>query len=578
VSRLLSVNVGRPRDVAWDGRIVHTGIWKDPVLGPVMARRLNLDGDGQGDLAGHGGEQRAVMVYQSESYDHWRRHLGRADLPSGIFGENFTVDGLPDDEVCIGDRYRIGDAEFEVTQPRTTCYRVGIRLDEPQMAALLVAHRRPGFYFRVLREGLVRAGDEIIKVSDGPEQVTVSSTDALLYLHAGDIDTMRRLLNVPALSPGWHGSFRDLVDDADHPHNGRVEPVGPAWAGFRHLQVARLVHETDLVTSVYLRPVEEGVLPAPRPGQYLTVRLAGAGRPAPVRSYSLSASDVDSYRISVKRERHGIASSYVATTLAVGDEIDVAAPRGEFVLNDGDEPVVLLSAGIGVTPVLAMLQALVAQGSTRRVCWLHTTNGPATHALAAEARRLIDSLPDAQSHVFYTSDPPEPSEPSEPGVTRGRLDRTTLAQIGLPTAATIYLCGPTGFMDAMTAALVDLGMARSGIHTEVFASLSAINPGVVASDRPSPHAPVRPGAGPMVTFARAGLATAFNEDQASLLELAEACDIPTRWSCRTGVCHTCSTPLLLGAVSYSPAPLTDPDIGQVLLCCSRPDTEIVLDL
>ncbi|MCW2530298.1 MAG: sulfurase, partial [Pseudonocardiales bacterium] len=223
VSTLLSVNVGRPRDVAWDGRIVHTGIWKDPVRGPVMARRLNLDGDGQGDLAGHGGEQRAVMVYQSESYDHWRRHLGRSDLTFGIFGENLTVDGLPDNEVCIGDRYRIGDAEFEVTQPRTTCYRVGIRLAEPQMAALLVAHRRPGFYFRVLREGLVHAGDEIVKLFAGPDQMTVSSTDALLYLHEGDIDTMRGLLNVSALSPGWRASFRDLVDQTGHPDGGSPE-------------------------------------------------------------------------------------------------------------------------------------------------------------------------------------------------------------------------------------------------------------------------------------------------------------------------------------------------------------------
>jgi ferredoxin-NADP reductase len=222
---------------------------------------------------------------------------------------------------------------------------------------------------------------------------------------------MRRLLNVPALSPGWQSSFRDLVDQTDHPQSGQTEPGATAWAGFRRLRVARLVHETELVTSVYLQPVDESALPAPRPGQYLTVRLAGAGNPPPVRSYSLSASDVDSYRISVKRERHGLASAYVATMLAVGDEIDVAAPRGEFVLSDGDEPVVLLSAGIGVTPVLAMLQTLAARGSTRPVWWLHTTNRPATQVLAAEARRLLDLLPDARSHVFYTQAPISAARP-----------------------------------------------------------------------------------------------------------------------------------------------------------------------
>ena len=155
--RLLSVNVGLPRDVTWNGKTVRTAVWKSPVTGRQMVRKLDIDGDAQGDLAGHGGEQRAVFVYQMDSYRYWERFLGRNDFTFGQFGENFTVEGLPDNEVCIGDQYRIGDAVFEVTQPRVTCYRVGIRMNEPRMPALLVAHRRPGFYFRVLQEKLVRA-------------------------------------------------------------------------------------------------------------------------------------------------------------------------------------------------------------------------------------------------------------------------------------------------------------------------------------------------------------------------------------------------------------------------------------
>jgi ferredoxin-NADP reductase/MOSC domain-containing protein YiiM len=572
VATLLSVNVGRPRDVTWQGRLVHTGIWKEPVSGPVMARRLNLDGDGQGDLAGHGGEQRAVMVYQADSYDHWRGALGRSDLTFGIFGENFTVDGLADDEVCIGDRYRIGDAEFEVSQPRTTCYRVGIRLNEPQMAALLVSHRRPGFYFRVVREGLVRAGDAIVKVADGPEQISVASTDALLYLPDGDVATARRLLHIPALSPGWQGSFRDLVAQADNPRSG---PAEPAWAGFRQLRVAGMVHETELVTSVYLEQLDGRALPTPRPGQYVTLRLPDAGDPVPVRSYSLSSFTKTSYRISVKRESQGVASGYIATRLAVGDDVDVAAPRGEFVLGEDDGPVVLLSAGIGVTPVLAMLEGLAAQQSERRVWWLHTTNEPATHSFADEVRGLVNVLPAATSRVFYTA---VQDGRSEVGVIHGRLDGAALAELTLPPNAVAYVCGPARFMEAMTVALGDLGLAPDHIHTEMFGSLSAINPGVVSAERASPHAPARTGSGPMVTFARADVSTAFDEELASLLELAEACDVPTRWSCRTGVCHTCATPLLSGAVTYSPKPLTDPAPGEVLLCCSRPESAVVLDL
>src|SRR5271155_6043464 len=185
---LVSVNVGLPRDVQWQGRLVHTAIWKRPVQGRVIVRRLNIDGDGQGDLAGHGGEHRAVMVYQLDSYRHWETALGRSDFEYGQFGENLTVDGLTDDAVCIGDRYRIGGVLLEVTQPRVTCYRVGIRMNNPEMPALLVSHKRPGFYFRVLEEGEIGAGDEIVKVDDGPERVTVQEIDGLLYLPGHPLD------------------------------------------------------------------------------------------------------------------------------------------------------------------------------------------------------------------------------------------------------------------------------------------------------------------------------------------------------------------------------------------------------
>jgi ferredoxin-NADP reductase/MOSC domain-containing protein YiiM len=575
-AKLLSVNVGRPRDVTWDGRVVHTGIWKSPVTGPVMARRLNLDGDGQGDLNGHGGEQRAVMVYQAESYAHWRHELGRSDLTWGTFGENFTIDGLPDDQVCIGDRYRIGEAEFEVTQPRTTCYRVGLRLGEPRMPSLLVAHHRPGFYLRVLHEGHVQAGDDIVKSGAGRHQISVASTDALLYLPHGDVATMRSLLEVEALSPGWQGSFRDLVEQADQPPRQRGPATAPAWEGFRPMRVRRLVRETDLVTSVYLEP-SEGTRPAPgRPGQYLTVRVAAAGKPAPIRSYSLSSGTAEGYRISVKREPLGVMSRYIGTDLAVGDVVDVAAPRGDFVLEDGPGPVILLSAGIGVTPLLAMLHALAAARSTREVWWLHTTRDPATHAMADEARHLLADLPGGRGQVFYTAT--QGDSGTRTGATRGRLDAAVLAGLGLPSNASAYLCGPLPFMDAMRAALTDLGLAVDHVHTELFGSPPAINPGVVGVQRRVPHQPVRLGSGPLVTFARAGLTVAFDEETSSLLEMAEACDVPTRWSCRTGVCHTCVTGLLSGTVRYAPTPLDPPDLTDVLVCCARPEADVVLDL
>src|SRR6201996_1609400 len=379
---LLSVNVGMPKDVSWHDKTVYTGVWKEPVAGPQMVRRLNIDGDGQGDKQGHGGEQRAVLVYQADSVRHWRRYFGRDDIEFGHFGENLTVDGLPDDEVCIGARYRIGAAEFEVTQPRVTCYRVGLRLGEPELPALLVSHHRPGFYMRVLREGRIRAGDRIVKTRTGPGALSVAEADALLYLPGRDRAKRRVATQIPALSPGWQQSFRDLLAGSDAP-----AAAEPAWAGFRPLRVSKVVPESA------------------------------------------------------------------------------------------------------------------------------------------------------------------------------------------------YICGPASFMTDMRDALSAAGVDPARIHTELFGALASINPGLTGQAARSPHQPPGPaGTGPMVTFARSGITTRFGGAGRSLLELADACDVPTRWSCRSGVCRTCTTPLLSGAVSYAPDPLEPPANGEVLICCAQPSADVVLDM
>jgi ferredoxin-NADP reductase/MOSC domain-containing protein YiiM len=567
---LLSVNVGLPKDVAWQGRTVHTGIWKSPVTGPRMVRRLNIDGDGQGDLNGHGGENRAVLVYQVESYAHWREHLGRPDLEYGSFGENFTVDGLPDDEVCIGDRYRIGEAEFEVTQPRVTCFRVGMRLGEPAMPSLLVSHHRPGFYLRVIAEGRVRPGDDVRRTRTGRHAISVADIDALLYLPGRDLDRLRDAVDIPALSPGWQQSFHELLDAAQAGRTAAPPPLGvepAAWTGFRRLRVTGLVTESTTVTSVRLQSEDGTRLPAPRAGQFLTVRVPGAGHPAPVRSYSLSSDPAaGEYRISIKRESHGTVSAYLHTHLEPGALIDVAAPRGSFVLIEGTNPVLLISAGIGVTPLMAMLHQLARINAARPVWWIHTAHDANHHAFAAEAHDLLTALQHTHEEIFYTAE-------------GARLTAGALAALGLPAGATAYLCGPDAFMNDITSALTGLGIAPARIHTERFGTLSPINPGVVPAARPAPHQPPGPaGAGPEVTFVRSGLTVRWPEGTPSLLDLAERCDVPTRWSCRTGVCHTCVTPVLGGTIEYATAPLELPAAEEALICCARPTADLVLDL
>jgi ferredoxin-NADP reductase/MOSC domain-containing protein YiiM/ferredoxin len=583
---LVSVNVGMPRDVPWQGKTVHTGVWKHPVGGPVMARRLNLDGDGQGDLQGHGGEQRAVMAYQIQSYQHWARHLGRDDFGYGQFGENLTIDGLPDDEVCIGDRYRIGGAEFEVTQPRVTCYRVGLRLGVPQMAALLVSHHRPGFYMRVISEGLIQAGDPIVQTRAGPRALSVADTDALLYLPGRDPAKLRTATQIPALSPGWQQSFRDLLDAAEHGGGAADRVLGagsarypwPAWAGFRPLRVTEVVRESTMVSSVYLTAADRNRLPAAQAGQYLTLRIPGPGTPAPVRSYSLSsAPDVRTYRISVKQELHGAASRYLRRSLRPGAVLEAAAPRGDFVLDAADGPVLLISAGIGVTPLLSMLHELAAARSEREVRWLHGARSPREHPFAAEAHDLLASLPHAHEYIFYSA--ATPAERRRARAAAGRLTKDKLAGLAIPASASAYVCGPASFMTDMQHALSAIGIDPAHIHTELFGAEPSINPGLIGQTSRSPHQPPGPaGTGPLVTFARSGISAPFAASWRSVLDLADACDVPTRWSCRTGVCHTCITSLVSGDITYSPDPLELPPDGEVLICCAQPGTDIVLDM
>jgi ferredoxin-NADP reductase/MOSC domain-containing protein YiiM len=582
VGRLLSVNVGTPKNVPWQGKTVFTGVFKDPVTGPRRVGKLNIEGDGQGDRAGHGGEQRAVFVYQIDSYRYWERELGRNDFVHGQFGENFTVEGLGDGEVCIGDRYQIGTATFEVTQPRVTCYRVGIRMNDPRIPALLVSHHRPGFYFRVLAEGEVQAGDEIIKLGSGPEQMPVAEADALLYLPGHPRQQLLRALRIPALSPGWQASFRALLEEAPGSGNAglAVTSPPPAWPGFRRLTVTAITRESDSVISIRLEDPNRAPLPAARPGQWLTLRVQPDKKQRSVlRNYSLCGPpDGGYYRIAVKREPDGTASGYLHTRLAVGDQLEIAAPRGTFILNRTDAPVLLISAGIGATPVLAMLHALAEERSDREIWGLHAARNGREHSFAAEAQALLASLPNARRRVYYSRPGPNDVEGRDFDIA-GRLTGSVLADLDPPRDAQAYLCGPAGFMDEISAALAAIGIDASHIHTEPFGPAPGVTPGIAAPPARAPHPPAgKPGTGPKIEFARSNLAIPWDGDYGSLLELAEACDVPVRWSCRTGVCHTCETTLIAGDLEYNPEPVEPPADGSALICCSQPRDDVVLDL
>jgi ferredoxin-NADP reductase/MOSC domain-containing protein YiiM len=569
----MSLNVALPRSFEWRGQTVTSAIFKEPVADRRCVGKLKIDGDDQADKQGHGGEHRAVFVYQLDSYRYWEGQLSRTLGGPGLFGENFTIEGLSDENVAIGDRFRIGSAIFEVTQPRVTCYKVGIRLEEPRMAALLTGHGRPGFYFRVIEPGEVGAGDEIVALGGPKDRLSVREVSDLLY-KTHDEPTLRRALALTALPEGWRSSFQALLDQSLRGEEGNAGLAGPraapspAWSGFREFRVAQVIAETPTIHSFILIPSDGEALTPHAPGQFISIRLPRVDGRQLVRSYSLSAvGDTRSLRISVRRD--GAASTQLHDSIVAGDIVELGAPRGDFILDPtADGPaVVLLSAGIGVTPILSMLAGLARHRSTRRVIWVHVARNEAEHAFRDEVARLLSELPDTETHLFYT----KPDAPLTPGILAGRLDEPALVGLTLPVDAAAYLCGPDGFMTATTAALGTLGFAEAQIHSERF--------GAPAPGGKPPHLPDDPPQeGPLVTFARSGIEVHYGDPWLNLLEVAEACDVPVSWSCRTGVCHRCENALVSGELAYDPEPLDPPAPGNLLLCCSRPVAPVTLDL
>lgn len=482
--------------------------------------------------------------------------------------------------MCIGDRYRIGGALVEVTQPRVTCYRVGIRMDEPRMAALLTGSGRPGFYFRVLEEGEVAAGDEVVKIASGTEQMSVVEINALLYLPGHRGAELERALRIPALSAGWKGSFQAMLEHKSGLAPADVSRTPPAWPGFRPLRVAAKARESADVFSLALEPADARPLAAPLPGQFIVLRLQPKPEAPPLlRSYSLcGAPDAARYRLGIKLEAGGAAGMYLERETRAGETLQASAPRGSFTLATEKRSLVLASAGIGITPVLAILHALAAERSPRQVWWLHGARNAAHHPFAAESRALLRRLPNARSRIWYS----RPASGDRPGTdfdARGHLAVAAFDELAIPREADFYLCGPPAFMRALRADLGAWGAAPERIRTEVFGSGESGTPGMVGAHQRPVHAPADgPQTGLLVSFARSNLSTRWDPKYPSLLELAEACDVPVRWSCRTGVCHRCESGLVAGAVAYGPEPLEPPAQGNVLICCSRPAGDVVIDL
>lgn len=573
--RAVSVATPAWRDV--NGRQVFTSIVRPPSAGPIW---FGPDGP-EGNATAVHTEQ--VLAFSSEHYDHWTAVLGvpRAAWDWCHWGENLTVSGLDENRLPVGAVVAIGpQARFEVTSPRIPCFKLAWRIGQPDsVLGQITADGRVGIYLRVLEPGAIAAGDEVRLERADPEAITVGDLSRLLT-DAAVTDTvlLRRVLANPALGGQARGMIRKRVARIEDQADARRD----RWTGWRPFEVADVIDETEAVKSVRLRPADGGPLAPPLAGQFLTVRLPAEGADV-VRTWSLSDHDISggAYRLTVKRLDGGLGSGLLHA-LRPGARVEARPPAGRFTLDrSGFLRLVLISAGIGVTPMLAMLKAHAARGDeVPPVQWIQVVRDGDSHALAAETRAALERLR-AERHIFYTS----PGEGDLAGRDYDHIGRPTPERLEAILRGTyvlnpfgrdidlpgengdFYICGPAAFEAEVRAVLARMGVPPEHIRSEAFAAAARTGgaPAVAAA---------------RVRFTASGLEAEWNaDDDLTLLELAEEAGLTPAFSCRMGTCQTCETALAAGEIAYDPRPAVDAAPGRVLICCARPASAVVeLDL
>lgn len=558
--RLVAVHVGAVAPLG--PRSVPSGFVKHRVSGSVDVGEVNLAGDAQADLVNHGGPDKAVYGYPSAHYETWSAeypHLsGIGEM--GAFGENLTIAGQTEHSVCVGDIYQIGSVVLQVSQPRKPCFKLALRFSENSVPKRLVESGRCGWYFRVLKTGRFSQGERVmLKARPNPEWPIVRLA-AVTYDPASSEEVLRAAHQIQELAPAW----RKHIDSAL-----LAQAALKIWDSFRPFRISGNNQQSSTIRSFDLEPMDGGGVVPHLPGQFLTLRIRIAGQKAPVvRTYSLTnVPNSRSYSISVKRE--GVASSWLHDA-PVGEEVECLAPKGRFTPDKASSrPLVLLSAGVGVAPVLSMLRASVVNdglggGGTRAVFFIHGARNSLEHAHSADVRALASRHGFVTPHFVY-SQPLVDDKVGREYDSEGRIDVGLLRKILPKEDCDFCICGPSGFMRDVIAALSELGVARSRLRMEAFGPSAAPRAG--GGELQQSDISTKP---VLVVFSRSDRKMTWTPEGGTLLELAEAEGLTLASECRIGNCGVCATSLLAGQVAYADEPSVSVEEEKVLLCCAKP--------
>lgn len=561
---LKGIFVGEPAPFGAGGTL--SAFVKRPVEGAVDLGAGGLAGDRQADLRVHGGPDMAVYAYPFEHYDRWRSEFPEhaALWGMGSLGENLSLEGWDEAYVCVGDTVRLGAVMLQVTRPRKPCFKLALRFDDLRLPRRLTDSGRCGWYFRVLEGGRIASG-AVAELVERPNPAwPIRRLNDMSANPGAEADALAELAAVPELAENWRAQVNAALAALRTGDRSRV---------FRDFRIAATQDESQSIRSFLLEPEDGGGLPPVQPGQHIVVRGEGSERS---RAYSVSALPAGHLRISVKREPGGF-SEWLHLNAGKGDRLRVLGPRGSFVwTGHTTAPLVLISAGVGITPMMAMLQAATTNNGSRcvpeSITFVHGARRSADHAFAEQTREIARNHPSVRRHIRFSA----PGREDVLGLTHdseGRIDQPLLAGLlGGLVDARIYICGPASFIVDVTSWVGALGLPGGEIFTEIF----GVSP--VASGADASPVKLEPPSEARIHFDASGGSAVWRAGM-SLLDVAEACGVAVESECRSGVCGRCATRVVSGRTGYQVAPFAETPLDEVLLCCAVPlDRDVHMDL
>lgn len=565
-ARLNAIFVGRTAPLG-PGRVASAFV-KSRILSPIAAGVMGLAGDEQADPKVHGGPDMAIYVYPASHY-----HLWRSDFPEhdavwgpGALGENLSLDGWDEESVCVGDMVRIGGTLLQVTRPRKPCFKLALRFKDLRLPRHLVETGRCGWYYRVLQTGIIAPDDEARLIERPHPDWTIRRLNDISISANVDLGELEALAVLPELAGNWRTQVRAMA--------ASIEAARKSGT-FRPHRVVAIQDESRTIKTFQFAPADGGGIATAVPGQHVVLRLPpdGEGRQR-LRSYSLSGvANAQHIQISVKRQATGGVSQSLHDELRVGDAVDVLGPRGNFTLViTSDTPLVLISAGVGITPMMPMLHAATTNNGgkivPRSVLFLHGARNSAEQAFGGQINDVASRHPAVRRHVRF-SQPLPSDEIGNSHDSGGRIDKELLVELLAPLGkCNVYVCGPAGFMADVERWISELGIDAT-VRSESFGSASTVQQ----------RGPSEGAAEAAVTFCKTQKSAVWSRGGASLLDLAEAQGLRIESECRAGLCGSCATRVIAGRVGYDIEPVASIVPGEMLLCCGHPlEEELVLDL